>query len=249
VRWALPSLPYWGGVGPVLWRQLTGAFRALGRLMLALVIVGTVLAVLLAGALASEPSKTHQLGAVFGMMAWTSIFITNLVPFDFRGDVDRIALLKTLPIVPWQLTVGQLLAPTLLLSAGQWLALAAMVVGWPDQWRAAAAFAVCVPLYNFVLIGLDNLLFLLFPVRMMAATPGDFQALGRNVVLSMGKLIGLGVVLGAGAVVGVPVGVLTQSVALGVLAGCPVLFVGCVAMVPLVALAFRRFDVGRDTPA
>lgn len=249
VRWTLPSLPFLEGIGVIAWRQSISAFRALGRLMLALVIVATVVAVLLAGMVGDEPSPMHQLGAVFGMLAWVSIFITNLVPFDFRGDVDRIALLKTLPIVPWRLTLGQLLAPTLLLSMGQWLALATMMAAWPDQWPAALASAACVPLYNFVLVGLDNLLFLLFPVRMHAATPGDFQALGRNVVLSMGKLVGLGVVLGTAVVPAVVVYSLTESPAWAVLTACPVLLAGCVVLVPLVSLAYQRFDVSRDTPA
>jgi hypothetical protein len=248
VRWGLPSLPFLGGVGPVLWRQLTGAVRALGRLMLALLLIGSLLAVALAGSLAGE-SPRSMMAATFGILAWTSILITNLVPFDYRGDLDRIALLKTLPIVPWRLTVGQLLTPVLVLSLGQWLVLGALAVGWPDQWPVALACAAAVPLYNFVLIGIDNLLFLLFPVRVMASTPGDFQALGRNVLLSLGKVIGVGVTLTAAAIPGVIGYALSGSAAVGILSACPVLVAGCAALVPLVSLAFRRFDVGRDTPA
>ena len=54
---------------------------------------------------------------------------------------------------------------------------------------AAAVFA---PLYNFVLIVVENLLFLLFPTRVMVTTPGDFQAMGRNVLTQLGKLVGIG---------------------------------------------------------
>jgi hypothetical protein len=248
VRWGLPSLPFLGGIGPVLWRQLTGAFRALGRLALALLLIGSLLAVALAGTLVGESTRSLTF-ATFATVAWTSIFITSLVPFDYRGDLDRIALLKTLPIVPWRLTMAQLLTPVALLSMGQWLVLAVLAIGWPDQWPMAVALAAAVPLYNFVLIGIDNLLFLLFPVRVMASTPGDFQALGRNVLLSMGKVIGVGAAVTAAAFPGAVAYALSGSVALGVLAACPVLLVGCVALVPLVTLAFRRFDVGRDTPA
>ena len=42
-----------------------------------------------------------------------------------------------------------------------------------------AGAAVVVPI-NFVLFALENVLFLLFPARQMAATPGDFHALGRQ---------------------------------------------------------------------
>src|SRR5262249_30995607 len=78
VRWALPSLPFLGGVGPVLWRQLTGAFRSLGRLTIALLLIGSLLAVALAGSLAGEPPRSLAF-ATFGTVVWTSIFITNLV--------------------------------------------------------------------------------------------------------------------------------------------------------------------------
>ena len=55
---------------------------------------------------------------------WLSVFLTTLVPFDFRGDIDRMATLKSLPIAPWRLALGQLLTPTLVLAAMQWLAVA-----------------------------------------------------------------------------------------------------------------------------
>ena len=104
----------------------------------------------------------------------------------------------------WRLTVGQLLAPVLLLSVPQWLTLALLTVFSPHHWALGLACAAIVPLFNFVLIGLDNLLFLLFPVRLMAATPGDFQALGRNVLLSLGKLMGLMVLAMMSTIAGAP---------------------------------------------
>ena len=67
-------------------------------------------------------------------------------------------------------------------------------------------------------------------------------------LLSMGKLLGLVAVLGAAAVAAVPVWFITKSEAFAALAACPVLLAGGAALVPLVSAAFRRFDVGRDTP-
>ena len=83
----------------------------------------------------------------------------------------------------------------------------------------------------------------------IAATPGDFQALGRNVLLSLGKLIGLMMLGGMSAIAAAVVYVQTASPPLAVLATAPVLLAGGVVLVPLVALAYQRFDVGRDTPA
>jgi hypothetical protein len=83
----------------------------------------------------------------------------------------------------------------------------------------------------------------------MAATPGDFQALGRNVLLSLGKVIGMGVIALAAGTVGAVGAILSGSVWVGVAAAWPVVVVSGAALVPLVAVAFVWFDVGRDTPA
>ena len=43
-------------------------------------------------------------------------FLTTLAPFDFRGDVDQMALLKTLPAPAWRLALGQVLTPVLIFT-------------------------------------------------------------------------------------------------------------------------------------
>jgi hypothetical protein len=249
-KWALPSLPFWGGVGPIVWRQLMSAFRGLGRLVFVFVVLCVVVGFAASGSILEAADSTVGLvPMLLFVIAWGSIFLTALVPYDFRGDLDRIATLKTLPVQPWRLALGQLLTPVLLLSLIQWLALIVLWALAPEEGELAAACALFVPLFNFVLVALDNLLFLLFPVRIMAATPGDFQALGRNVLLSLGKLIGMTFVVALAFSVGGIVSVLTQTRWLAIAAAWPVV-AGCsAALVPLVALAFRWFDVGRDTPA
>jgi hypothetical protein len=247
-RAELPALPWWGGVGPILWRQLTTASRGLGRLAVALVVLGAMLlAPLLSGNLRDEGAL---LGVGVGMVFWLTLFLTVLVPFDFRGDLDRMALLKTLPLPAWRLTVGQLLTPVLLLCVLEWLALAALLAVVPVRLQGwLVAGAAFVPPSNFLLIALDNLLFLLFPVRLMASTPGDFQALGRNALLALAKAMGLGAVGTAAALTGAFVWLVTANPWFGVAAAWPVVACGGAALVPAIGLAFERFDVGRDTPA
>jgi hypothetical protein len=250
VRWSLPSLPWWGGVGPIFWRQLVTATRGLGRLLLLLV----VLVLLLAGPLGltsvggGAPAEV-LLVVLLSVVVWLTIFLTALVPFDFRGDIDRLAALKTLPIPAWRLAVGQLLTPVLLLSLIQWLALAAGAALAPPDPGLVLVCAAYVPPFNFLLVALDNLLFLLFPTRVMAATPGDFQALGRNVVLMFAKLLGIFLVGGFCAAAVLITFLLTQNRWAAALAGWPVLALAGAALVPLIAWAFTAFDVGRDTPA
>jgi hypothetical protein len=110
---------------------------------------------------------------------------------------------------------------------------------------ACAAFTLP---FNFLLFALENLLFLLFPTRLAAATPGDFQTMGRNVLFLLGKVLALGVVLLAAGVVGGLAWFLTGSPWAGAAAAWPVVAASGAALVPFIALAFQAFDVGRDTP-
>ena len=66
---------------------------------------------------------------------------------------------------------------------------------------AVALLAVPV---NLLLIGVENWLYLLFPMRLQA-TPGDFSQAGRQVMLAMAKLLALAVGLGLPALVGAAV--------------------------------------------
>src|SRR5262249_20608994 len=101
---------------------------------------------------------------------------------------------------------------------------------------------------NFVLFGIENLLFLLFPVRMIAASPGDFQTSGRTLVIFFAKFLCLGPVILAGLLAFILVRLLADSIAAG-LAATWLVTLGCaIGLIPLVVLAFNRFDVTRDTP-
>jgi hypothetical protein len=246
-RLGLPDFPWWGGVGPVAWRQATTAMRGLGRLALFALILGPILVgPLLAG---KDQTGTHLPAAVATTLLWLTVILTTLVPYDFRGDLERMEVLKSLPISAWRLAVGQLLTPVLLVSLVQWLFLGAIQAFW-QRWEPllllCAAFAVPA---NLLVFGLDNLLFLWFPSRIVAANPGDFQALGRNVLVLLTKMLVLLVAGGLSAVVLLLVSWLSGSDAAGALSAWLTLSAFAAALVPLVALAFDRFDVARDMPA
>jgi hypothetical protein len=264
-RFRVPMPPWWGGVGPIFWRQMTTALRGLGRLAFALFFFGIFLAGPLLAAV-GERGDGSQFGTVLGIaVLWLTVFLTPLLPFDFRGDVDRMAVLKTLPIRPWRLAVGQMLTPVLLATLMQWalLSILGLLEVW-RRWNAAdlsgqafldpdvvillACFAFAFP-FNFLLFGVENLLFLLFPTRVMATAPGDFQAMGRNLVYTLAKLMTLGMATFAAVLVGGVVFWLTgENLSLSVLAAWPVVVVFAAGLLPLIALAFRSFDVTRDAP-
>jgi hypothetical protein len=278
-RFGIPDLPYLGGIGPVLWRQVTTAIRGLGRLAIVLGLIAVFAVV----PLLTQPDEVesrapgtlfptiffgvNQTGAMIaGLVIWLTVFLTQLVPFDFRGDVDRIAALKTLPLAAWRLALGQLLAPVLLVTGAQWVTLAAARLLRPEDSDLLLALAVFAPPFNFLLFALENLLFLRFPVRVIAATPGDFQAVGRNLLFMLAKFAALAAIGGAAILAAGIAGLGTwlilgsagtlddagmSSIAytVGGATAWLVVAAGGFALLPLIALAFKAFDVGRDTPA
>ena len=246
----LPMAPWWGGVGPTLWRQVTTATRGAGRLLVATVVFGLTMTATWTGLEGQgELDPAVKLFIVVGFGGLMMTFLSTLAPFDFRGDVDQMALLKTLPAPSWRLALGEVLAPALIFTLIQWAALAAMMgaSGRADELLLiVAAFA---PIYNFALFGLDNLLFLLFPTRVMVTTPGDFQAMGRNVLAQFSKTLG---VCGAAIVAttaGVVVYILSgRSVWAGAAAAWLTAAACAAALVPVLGWAFTLYDVARDAP-
>jgi hypothetical protein len=248
-RFGLPDLPWWGGVGPPAWRQLLAALRNLKVAVFVLFILAlSLLPPMLAGQ--AEGGQDSSLRPVLASMVFLmSIFMVWMLPYDFRGDVDRMDLLKSLPLPPSRLVIGQLLAPVLMLSVMQLVCLAvieAVLGGIGPVLLAAAFFAVP---FNALVFEVMNLLFLWFPTRMVHSSAADFQLVGRQMLLMFGLYLILMLLSGVVALVAVLAYFVAGESWPAALAAAWVLLAGlCAALVPLLALAFRQFDVARDTP-
>jgi hypothetical protein len=246
-RFSLPMLPRLGGVGPTVWRQCQVVTRSFLPFLLLIGLSGVSLAAVLGRGDLGESSLGTS-ATLAGMLIGFPILLTPAVLCDFRGDVDRIDVLKTLPLRPLWLAVGQLLAPTFVVVAVQTVVVAilSVVLGRVDPLLAAVPL-LALPV-NFILFAVENLLFLLFPVRLVATSPGDFQTSGRYMVIFFAKFICLTPIILASLLAALLVGFLTESLA-AALAAAWVAAAGCgIGLVPLVVAAFKRFDVARDTP-
>jgi hypothetical protein len=257
-RIALPMPPALGGIGTLCWRQLTTTLRMPARL----VIVFAMFVAVLGATQAMNPPG----GAAAPMAVWAgvwvllmAVFLSAMLPFDFRGDVERIPLLKTLPIPPWRMALGQVLAPVLIVTVLQWFVLTLLYfsglvnderVHGSWLWQPGLILLACglfaLPV-NGLLFALENLLFLLFPTRLTANNPADFQALGRNVLFMLAKLTVLGVVFVIASMVGIDVGAFFPILGLVMVWLTLAYFVA--PLIPLIGWAFTVFDVSRDTPA
>ncbi|HSU66566.1 MAG TPA: putative ABC exporter domain-containing protein [Tepidisphaeraceae bacterium] len=244
--WRLPQLPRLGGAGPIIWRQATSAGRSARGLLLVLLLIGVAVGPLFGSALRTANITQPLLAG----MAWLTVLLSGLLKFDFRGDLDHMDELKALPLRPAALAAGQVVVPTLILTAAHVLLLISIsAVGTSHRDILVVAAFLALP-FNALLMSLENLIFLLFPTRPAAASPGDFQMIGRQAAQLMMKGLAVAIGVGIALAVAVPVYILTGGslVVLTVLAWI-VMGAEVVALVPFISWAFTRFDPSIDTPA
>jgi hypothetical protein len=248
VRVELPMLPWWGGAGPNLWRQLTTASRSLSKLvgLAALFLIPVVTIVLTTG---RDPSERFLAGPALSVVFGLALFAPTMVGFDFRPDLGRMEDLKALPIPPAMLALGQVVTPVLILSVAEWVTFG-FITAWarPGPLVAVSAAALALP-FNLLLVAVENLYFLWYPYRMAGFNTFDFQAMGRQMLLLMAKFVSLGV----GGALAAGVGALLYFVTGGswpaaVAAGWVVLAAVGLAVLPLVGQAFAAFDVAEAPP-
>jgi hypothetical protein len=255
-RFRLPPLPRWGGVGTLAWRQLTTAARSLRPVIAFLVIFALIIGGSRLAMNAIDQGEVHAGGLFIGaiVLGMTVAMLTPLLTFDFRGDIDRMDVLKALPLPAWRVALGQLLAPTLLLSAVQVLVVGLVQALWGGVGALLAGVVLFALPFNFLSFGLENLMFLWFPARPTPAAPGDFQMMGRQTLMMAAKFAALLLVIVPAAVAALAAGVAAawlfeaDPIPPALAVGCLTMTVLAAGVVPLVAQAFRRFDVSRDTP-
>jgi hypothetical protein len=253
-RFSLPSLPRWGGAGAIAWRQLTTAVRSLRGLLFFLIFFAVIVAAVPVGLSFGGEETRHPdvgRGIAIALLAMTFLSLPSMLAFDFRDDIDRMDVLKSLPIAPAWLVVGQLLAPVLLLSVIQLGMMTVIQIIWGGVAEVLLGTVfLCWPV-NFLSLGIDNLLFLWFPTRQAVAMPGDFQLMGRQMLVTLAKTLILLIAGGIALLFGIIVYLFLtdKNLVAAMLTALVVLLPFVAALVPLLVLAFRHFDVARDTPA
>lgn len=159
---SLRRIRRWGGAGALAWRQLVGARRQWSGLLTAMIAPAV-----LAGApcfFIADPQIAF-LSTAGTVAFYTFLLLPTALRFDFRRDLDRLVVLKALPLTPAAAAIGQTLAPVLIATLFQScvLTVAATVRSLPTD-QLVAAMLVMIPL-NVLVFGLDNLVFLLYPYR------------------------------------------------------------------------------------
>jgi hypothetical protein len=246
-RWRIPLLPRWSGAGPIAWRQLMSALRGSRGIVYFLLAMLGAMAVPAYFVGGSEPLALVIVGSSFVPMI-SLFFMPQLLQFDFRSDLDRIDVLKTLPASPAAIVAGELLAPVVFATLYELPFVIAIGLVQPEWILIVVSGVVLVPAVNLFVFAFENLVFLWFPCRLANLGAGDFQAFGRQMLVMAVKFVLVGIGGGLAAAAGALAWwAADESLAAAVAAVWCVVMALSLALIPLVASAFRNFDPSLDT--
>ncbi len=248
-RLRVPPFPWIGGAGPIAWRQLLLAIRTSRYLLFAFLPLAVML---LVGAFTMKragqaPEVVSSAGIAF--LAYMTFIFTMQLPWAFRGDIDHIDFLKTLPVTLLALATGELAGGTLLLAAIQFVVLGSLLATGVNPIVVVVAAAFVLPL-DVLLFAINNLLFLIYPVRMGQTGSVDFQQMGRAMLFMLLSFLilipALGIPAAAGGIAFFVSGLYWPAFAVtswfALVAELPLILI-------LLAWTFERFDPSIDTPA
>ena len=253
----------------LLWKNLLGAGQAFSaRLWIILAITLTAMAVAMRGVLAS--GNWLMVAGIFSMSIgiWALLVGPQIVRQDFRQDIPQADVLKTFPMRGWQVALGEILAPIVILTGIHWLLLllavaflsASKPVGeWSGLvWPIGLGAALVLPALNAISLLIPNAAVLLFPSWFQLgrdATQG-IEATGQRLIFALGQflafiisLIPAGVVFTlvfflVKAMAGLSLAVLAASAAAAV-----ILTIEAGFGVVLLGWLFERFDVSAEQTA
>ena len=212
-------------------------------------------------------SLALAIGMASGMLVFWSLLIgAQFVRQDLRQDLPMADILKTFPLKGWQIVLGELLAPAVILTGIQWFLLLVSIglfaqatggrpFGWPISLFLGLGVAVLCPLLNMMTLLIPNLAVLLFPAWFQTGKEGPhgFEATGQRLVFLLGQIVVFLLALipagGAFAVV-LLLGQLIVSTPFALfaatLASAVVLVIEVALGILLLGRLFERFDIAAE---
>jgi ABC-2 type transport system permease protein len=244
-----PRLPLPTGAATLAWRQATELLRTPRALISPLVFGGVWLVAMFGGMRAAEGDLDAGRTSAITTALLMPIIFGNPLPFDFRRDLDRLPYLRSLPLRPFSIAVGELFTAAVFFSVFEMLVLAgaALLTGSiPAGWLAAAAVLVLPVAWGAAAV--ENLLFLLLPYRVGPDGRAGAQFLGKALLLVALKTLTLALLTAIGFATWYGVGWLTSSQIASIAAAAVAMALPSIPLTWLVGRMFARFDLTRDAP-
>jgi len=240
-HWSQP--PRWGGAGPLAWRQLTTAARTSRRTLTGLFLAAACAGPALSSAIHGGLSVWSAAGF---LLTITAVLVPRTLQFDFRGDLEHLDYLKTLPLRPAAVVLGQALTPIVLGTSVLAVILSGAFLATPNaglRSLLALTLTMSVPFHCFH-YAVENLIFLWFPTRAVPVGRMDFEFFGRTLLETVGKLTASLVCWLAGILLAVYVYRASGDSQFLAVATCWLFVLACSGVVIwLAAWRFRRLDV------
>ena len=179
------------GAGPIAWRQLKSAWNYRGSIIVSFLIPTALCCVPM---FAAAPPPNAALFLVASLLFYSYLLLPAALMLDFRRDVDRMAVLKKLPIRPMNVVIGQLAVPVILCSLFQaFVFLIAAFSGVATVGFIAVCWSAIVPM-NVLIFASENIIFMLHPYR---RNKEGADVLIRSVLTFTGKGVVWGFALAA----------------------------------------------------
>ena len=248
----------------LLWKNLIGVGQVLSvRLWIVLIVVVVAIGVGFGGSTHNQDFSMAAAILLAVALGYSLLLGPQLLRLDFRQDLPLADILKTFPLRGWQIALGEILAPVVVLAAGQWLLLlvgAGLVFYLPGNQSVlflaiALGAAFLLPVLDFLVLLIPNAAVLLFPswIQTGRDSPRGIEATGQRLIFALGQLLVLllallpaaiaftGVLfllkLALGDAAAIPFAALAATVILAVEAGFGVMLLGKL---------FERFDVSEE---
>ena len=186
----------------LVWKNIISAGQVFSlRTWITLAILGTVLCVVVSQT-AGASGLVPALGMAVGILLVWSLFLgPQFLRQDFRQDLPLADVLKMYPLPGWQIVLGELLGPAVILTAIQWL-LAGIGIAFCSQstipllagWSSFAfgiGIAVVAPMINLITLQIPNAAVLLFPAWFQSGKDGPqgIEATGQRIIFALGQVI------------------------------------------------------------
>jgi ABC-2 type transport system permease protein len=192
-----------------LWKNLlasSGLFRPRPILVLTAILVGAAVW------LSSEPGLA-PFGMVLSIIGSVILVMTVLLGpqiarLDLRMDLANADILKTYPLRGWQIVLGEILAPVVILSVSFWMALLTVYLSLPAdsidrippglRSEAALGLAVLAPPFLAIQLLMPNAAAVLFPAWVHAVrdqTERGIEVLGQRLIFVASQLLATTLVL------------------------------------------------------
>ena len=184
----------------MLWKNLLGTGQAFSpRLWIVLLLVVVVAGFSLANAGHNQNLSSVAAVLIAFALSYSLLLGPQLLRLDFRRDLPQADVLKTFPMRGWQVALGEILAPVVVLIAFQWLLLlvgAGLFFYLPGKYEVlalaiAAGAAMLLPVLDFLLLLIPNAAVLLFPswIQTGKDSARGIEATGQRLIFALGQVL------------------------------------------------------------